>query len=109
MKILCSNQNSSQVRLHVEFYPYDRFQHHGLTKANISAPTLLDALKKMVDNMVLYIEVDDIEDEGYTAEEVIQSIQGTNGDGCDMIMLLKNTTTGEVYIEEEYYDEEDEW
>lgn len=109
MKILCSNQNSSQVRLHVEFYPYDRFEDHGLKKANISAPTLLDAFKKMVDNMGLYIEVDDIEDEGYTAEEVIQSIQGTNGDGCDMIMLLKNTTTGEVYIEEDYYDEEDEW
>lgn len=110
MKILASKMNDqSQVKLHVEFYPYDRYETYGLKKANISAPTLLDALKKMVGNMGLYFEPQDIEDEGYTSEEIIRSIESTNGDGCDFIILLKNITTGEVYIEEDYYEDEDEW
>ena len=54
--------------------------------------------------------MDEIEEEGYSPEQIIESIQSTNGDGCDYIILLKNVTTGEVYIDDYYEDaEEDEW
>lgn len=71
---------------------------------------MLEALKKIVDNLGLYLSVDEIEEEGYSPEQIIESIQSTNGDGCDYIILLKNITTGEVYIDDYYEDaEEEEW
>lgn len=105
-----SSKNSGEVRLHVEYEPYLRYERAGRRKANVTAPTLLEALKKMVDNLGLYLTSEDIEDEGYSPEQIIQSIQSTNGDGCDYIIILKNVTTGEVYIDDYYEDdEEDEW
>lgn len=105
-----SSKNSNQVRLHLEYEPYLRYERAGRRKANVTAPTLLEALKNMVDNLGLYLSVDEIEEEGYSPEQIIESIQSTNGDGCDYIIILKNVTTGEVYIDDYYEDdEEDEW
>lgn len=107
-KIITRSEIDSPVKLHVEFYPYERYEQSGLKKANIGGNTLLDALKTMVDNMGLYIDSNDIEDEQYTPEEVISNIANTNGDGCDFIVLLKDMNTGQVFIDEDY-DDEEEW
>ena len=103
--INCSTQN---VKLKVQFYPYERYRGgSGIKSATVSGPDLLSALKKMVDRMNLYITSEEIDDEEMSAEEVIERIESENGDGCDLIILLKNLVTGETYISEGY--EEDDW
>ena len=57
--------------------------------------------------MLLYIDSNEIEEEEYTTKDVLDNIISSNGDGCDYIKLLKNLTTGEVYIEEPV--DEEEW
>lgn len=98
---------STPVTLRVEYYPYERYTDSGQKKARVSGRDLLEALKKMISHMELYMTPDFIEDEGLSAEEVLQSIIGSNGDGCDFISYLENETTGDVYIDEDYVDEED--
>lgn len=106
MNIKEANNN---IKLHVEFYPYERYGGGGgKKKANVSAPDMLTALKKLVDKMRLYIDSEEIEDEGYTPEEVIEQIQMSNGDGCDYITLLQEMNSGDVLIQEDY-DEEEDW
>ena len=107
MEILKEANNN--IKLHVEFYPYERYGGGGgKRKANISAPDMLTALKKLVDKMRLYIDSEQIEDEGYTPEEVIEQIQMSNGDGCDYITLLQEMNSGDILIQEDY-DEEEDW
>ncbi len=108
---ISSSTNSAGVKLLLEYEPYERYGGStGLKRVTIRGNDLLDALTKMVDHLLLYVDREIIEEEDYTAEDIIQSIQASNGDGCDYIVLLQNQTTGEVYIESEYYeDEEEEW
>lgn len=110
-RILSAEATAKRVRLHVEYEEYERYAQGKLRRANITGSDLLDALKKMVDRMGLYLDSDEIEEEGMTAEEVINSIDMSNGDGCDFIYILKNVDTGEVYIHSDYDydDEEQEW
>lgn len=100
-----SKSATNSVKLRVKFEPYQRYSSAPIKKATVSGPTLLDALKKMADRMLLYIDSDLIEEENYTADEVISRIASENGDGCDFILLLKNLTTGEIYIEEDIDDD----
>lgn len=93
--------DSDDVVLEVDYESYGRYGEGGKrVRGKCTGATLLDALKDMVDRMVLYIDSDMIEDEGYTADEVIDEILSSNGDGCDYILTLKNVTTGETYINE---------
>ena len=97
-----------RVRLYVEFYPYTRYgPEEGLKKATVSGTDKLDALKKLVDHMGLYIDSEVIEEEGYSFEDCINSIRISNGDGCDFINVLMDKTTGEKFIDEGYNEEED--
>ena len=103
---------SNSVKLHVEYYPYERYggDDH-LKKANITAPTELEALAKMCGNMGLYMDYDDVMENG-SVEDVIDNIDASNGDGCDYIKLLENRTTGEVLIKGDWEpddDYEEEW
>lgn len=91
------------VRLYVEFYPYARYERVSKKTATVSGKDLLEALKKMVDKMRLYMDSEDIEDNGWTADQVIDRILESNGDGCDYIVTVKNRDTDEVLIDE--YDE----
>lgn len=102
------SNSGSRVTLYVEYEPYERYTQSPIKKARVSGPTLLEALKKLVDNMRLYIDSEDIEDQDMNDQEVIEAIQRWNGDGCDWIFLLKNLTTNEILIEEEYYEDEAE-
>ena len=98
------------VKLKVVFEPYERYSHGSRVKtATVSGPTLLDALKKMVDRMGLYFDSEEIEDEGMSAEDVINRIYSENGDGCDYILLLEDVNTGARYIEEDDLYEEEDW
>lgn len=107
------------TRLYVEFYPYERYgigAAPGRKSATVSDRSLLGALKKLVDRMQLYIDSDDIDLEGWTAEDVIRQIDMSNGDGCDHIVILKNLDTDEVLISgfdemeeaEDWDDDEDD-
>ena len=89
------------VRLYVEFYPYERYgigPAPGRKSATVSGLNLLEALKKLVDKMQLYVDSDLIEENGWTAEDVIKQIDMSNGDGCDHIVVLKNLDTDEELI-----------
>ena len=99
---------NQKVRLHVEYYPYERYGgSDGLKKGNISGVDKLDALKKLTDHMGLYIDSEVIEEEGYSFEDAINQIVMSNGDGCDFIVVLQDRDTGEIYFSENYEDEED--
>lgn len=110
-KMVVKASSSNPTKLRVKFEPYDRYESHPIKTATVSGETLLDALCKMVDRMALYITSEDIIDEGYTAQEVIDSIDSSNGDGCDFIILLENLTTGEVLMDwrDGYEEEEESW
>ena len=104
--VKAASENDS-VKLRVEYEVYTRAGSGGIKKATVLGPTLLDALKKMTDRMRLYIDSDAIEENNMTAEDVIQSIEESNGDGCDYIIQLKNLTTGDILIQGEDFNEED--
>ena len=108
MKLYVKEENS-KVTLQVKFVPYERYERVGKRSAKVSGSNFLDALKNMVDNMLLYVDSDRIEEEGWAAEDVLKEIDMSNGDGCDYIYFLKNLATGDVYIDEEEPDDEEDW
>lgn len=99
-------KSASGVKLYVEYYPYERYGGGKKKKINITGTDLRDALYKMVSNMMLYLYPEDIEDDNMTAEEILESIESSNGDGCDYITKLENKTTGEILLSG--FDEDDE-
>ncbi len=104
------SKDNEPAKYKVSFYPYDRYgSDEGLKNASFNAKTLKDALKKLADRLGLYLEPEDIDEEYSDAREALESIKDSNGDGCDYIVLFKNETTGEVYIEENYKPEDLDW
>ena len=99
------------MRLYMEYYPYERYTETPLKRVRITGADLRECLIKMVRNMGwgLYLSVETIEEENMTPEDIIESLKSTNGDGCDFINRLKNEDTGEVYIDEGWVDEEEDW
>lgn len=102
-----TNSDSGLVKLRVEYEVYTRFGSGGIKRATISGPTLLDALTKMVGKMGLYLLPEEIQERQMSPKDIVEEIKMSNGDGCDFIFLLKNLSTGETYIQEEY--DEEEW
>lgn len=111
MKRFIKASDGGPVKLHVEYEPYDRYTQNPIKKANITAPTLREALAKMVDKMTLYLEPDEVMDveEFPTENDIIERISESNGDGCDFIYLLKDSNDGFIYIDEGMDNEEEEW
>lgn len=108
---VCAASKPANVKLQVRYEPYERYG-SGLKArtATVSGVDLLDALKKMSDNMLLYFDSDDIEDDGYTAEEVLERIEEENGDGCDFIYYIKNLTTGDTLFESDFTEDDvEDW
>lgn len=106
----CIKASADAVKLKVLYMPYDRYGGSDSVKsATVRGVDLLDALKKMTDHMLLYLNSEQIEEEGLTADEVIESISDSNGDGCDYIVSLTNMTSGETLIEGDYDFEEEDW
>lgn len=113
---LVEDIQDNKVTLEVKFEVYGRYGDGGeIITAKVSGKDLRHALMRMVDKMRLYIDSDDIKERNLTAEQILDSISESNGDGCDMIYLLKNLTTNEVlidcsdcYIEQDWDDDFDE-
>ena len=100
-------RDNDYVELEVVFDVYNRGI-ESVTKKAIIKGNYLDALKRMCDNMCLYIDSEYIEEEGMNSEDIIKYIEGNNGDGCDYIYGLKDLISGEVLIEGGEYNIE-EW
>lgn len=95
----------NKVTLFCTFEPYERYvSRSGLKKLKASGKDYLEAISKLTDKMGLYIDSDRIEEDGMTFDEVIDSIEMSNGDGCDYIVELKDNQ-GNVYIQAEYENE----
>ena len=110
-RLICAAKRAAAAKLKVVYEPYDRYGSSGARTATVSGDDLLDALKKMVDHMELYISSSDIDREGWTAEEVIDKINETNdGGGCDFIYSLTDLKTKDDLIYEGEPEEmEEEW
>lgn len=100
---------TDKVTLTIQYYPYERHISTPLTRAKVSGPNLLEALKNLVDKVGMYLDREQIEDEEMSPEDIIQYLMMVNGDGCDYITELKNASTGEILIEAEDFDEEEDW
>lgn len=92
-------KDDQKVKLELFFESYERHSRGELVKVIIERDSFLEALKTMVDNMSLYLDSETIEDEGMTGDDVIGSIEESNGDGCDFIYSLKDLLSGEVLID----------
>lgn len=95
------------VTLKVRFESYERYSRGRNMTITVSGTDLLDALCNMCDEMRLYLDGDEIREEGMTPEEVIESIETSNGDGCDYIYYIKDLTNKKTLLEG-YADEEDD-
>lgn len=83
----------------IVYEPYERYTSSGVNEATFTAPTLYDALCKLCDNMHLYLDREQIEEEQMTAEDIVNYITSINGDGCDYIFKFENLSSGEVIID----------
>lgn len=86
-------------RYKVVYEPYERYTSSGVKEATFTAPTLYDALCKLCDNMLLYLDLEQIEEEQMTEEEIVDYITSINGDGCDYIFKFENLSNGAVIID----------
>ena len=86
-------------RYKVVYEPYERYTSSGVKEAQFTAPTLYDALCKLCDNMLLYLDREQIEEEQMTAEDIVDYISSMNGDGCDFIFKFENLSNGAVIID----------
>ena len=82
----------------VVYQPYERYRSSGVKEATFTAPTLYDALCKLCDNMLLWLDREGIEEDQMTAEDIVDDITSSNGDGCDYILKFENLSSGEVII-----------
>lgn len=95
------------INLEVSYETYERYSRGRHKTIKVSGTNLLDALKNMVDEMQLYLDSDQIDEEEMTPEDIIDEIETSNGDGCDYIYYIKNLTTGETLLDGEYDEEDD--
>lgn len=99
-------KDDQPVKLEVTFISYDDGRTH---RSKIARDTYLQALKDMVDKMQLYLDSDEIEEENMDCNQIIKSIEESNGDGCDGIISLKDLLTNQKIIDNEQYYSEEEW
>ena len=99
------------MKLIAVYEKYERYQYGGIKKLVVNGKDKIDCLKKLVDNMRIYLDseiIDEKVEEGATFEDLIKQIDMCNGDGCDFIISLSDDK-GNEYIssDENYYDEEE--
>ena len=110
-----ATDDSGATVLEVEFEPYERYGgSRGIKKLRAKGADLYQALCNMCDKMMLYLDSEQIQEEEMTPDDIIESIDSSNGDGCDYIFYIKNVSTGEMllqgdYTEDEFYDDEDDY
>ena len=94
----------------IKFEPYERYTSSGVKTATFTAPNLFEALCKVCDKLLLYFNREDIEEEGYTVEDILNRLHSENGDGCDFIISIENISTGKtIFDDSESYFTDDDW
>ena len=88
---------------------YEDYPDGNVKKAKFEGADLRSALIAMVNDLLLYLDQDEIEDDNMSAEDIIGSIEERNGDGCDFIIILKDLSTGKVLMDYQDYYEEEMW
>ena len=88
---------------------YEDYPDGNVKKAKFEGADLRSALIAMVNDLLLYLDQDEIEDNNMSAEDIIESIEERNGDGCDFIIILKDLSTGKVLMDYQDYYEEEMW
>ena len=101
-----ASNTSGGVTLEVEFEPYDRYTNHGVKKIRVKGSDLYQALCKMCDKMCLYLDSEQIEEEEMSTDNIIESIESSNGDGCDYIFYIKNISNGKMLLQGDYTEDE---
>lgn len=112
--IQSATDDSGATVLEVEFEPYTRFGSRGIKKLRVKGSDLYQALCNMCDKMVLYLDSEQIEEDEMTPDDIIKSINLSNGDGCDYIFYIKNMSNGKMllqgdYTEDEFYNDEEDY
>ena len=100
------------MRIKVVYQRYRRDQETLISEGRITAPNLRTAILALLDKIVMYVDSKDVlaleEENGkkWTAEELIDNfISSVNGDGCDVVLNIKNEETGEIIFNSDYdYD-----
>lgn len=96
----------SKIRLQVRVTRYDEYPDAESFVA--SGDTLKDALIEVIDNCDGYLYSSDL-DGSESVEEILDLIrENINGDGCDCVYYLKNLNTNEIYIDDEYIQDQEE-
>lgn len=96
-------RSSSNVSIELKV-KYEDYPDGNIKVEYFTGNSLLDALKKMADKLLLYIDVETIEEDEMSADDVLKAIETRNGDGCDYIITMENTRTGELLMDF-FYDE----
>lgn len=100
------------MKIKVTYQRYERYQETPISEGHITAPDLRTAILALLDRIGMYVHSEDVleveEESGkkWTAEELIDNfISSVNGDGCDVVLNIKNEETGEIIFNSDYdYD-----
>ena len=100
------------MKIKVTYQRYERYRETPISEGRITAPDLRTAILALLDEIRMYADSEVIleleEDNGkkWTAEELIDNfICSVNGDGCDVVLNIKNEETGEIIFNSDYaYD-----
>ena len=104
------------MKIKVTYQRYERYQETPICEGRITAPDLRTAILALLDRIAMYDDSEDVlemeEENGkkWTAEELIDNfICSVNGDGCDVVLNIKNEETGEIIFNSDYYYEPVSW
>lgn len=93
------------TRIRVLYQPYEL--HEIMCEGVIEAPNLRTALLIMLDKVGMYDNLEDVLKEEkerhkkYSAKQLLKKfVKPVNGDGCDLIYLIKDDITGNVIFSE---------
>ena len=104
------------MKIKVTYQRYERYQETPISEGHITAPDLRTAILALLDNIGMYVDSEDVleqeEENGkkWTAEELIDNfISSVNGDGCDVVLNIKNEETGEIIFNSDYDYDPESW
>ena len=104
------------MKIKVTYQRYERFQETPISEGHITAPDLRTAILALLDKIGMYVDSEDVleqeEENGkkWTAEELIDNfICSVNGDGCDVVLNIKNEETGEIIFNSDCAYEPESW
>lgn len=98
----------SKIAIECVVEEYTRYEPGKVYRLVAYGETEKQALLKLIDNIGMYtdsdsvLEIEEEEQRELSVEEIIDILEGENGDGCDFIMYLKNRNSGKVYIENDW-------